>query len=181
LGGYVPFGSKDDEYLEYQKLAFIQKNIEGLNEEAIDEFSIALGKLHKWLKLALDTRINDVLMRIKEKNNERTVRDNAISQEEERIERRNDALEAARENWENGEDEEEGENDKEAEKAEGDGEKKEGDAEKQAKPDSPKEFDEEAFNKKFDEDDPPIDIPPEVVDYVDNDFNLEYPEDEAAE
>jgi hypothetical protein len=37
-----------------------------------------------------------------------------------------------------------------------------------------KEFDEEAHLRKWDEDNTKIEIPPEVVDFIDNDFNLEY-------
>jgi hypothetical protein len=40
-------------------------------------------------------------------------------------------------------------------------------------------FDEEGYLKKWDEDNAKIDIPPDVVDYIDNDYDLEY--DEKAE
>lgn len=42
-----------------------------------------------------------------------------------------------------------------------------------------REFDEEAHLRKWDEENQKIEIPPEVVDYIDNDFDLEY--DEKAE
>lgn len=41
-------------------------------------------------------------------------------------------------------------------------------------------FDEEAFNQAFDEDHPPVIIPPEVIDDLDNDFE-EFPEVETNE
>jgi hypothetical protein len=42
------------------------------------------------------------------------------------------------------------------------------------------EFDEEEFKMKFDEDNLPVDIPEEVIDDIDNDFNIEIPAEEAA-
>ena len=33
LGDYYPIGPKDDTFKEYEKLKFIQKNIDGINEE----------------------------------------------------------------------------------------------------------------------------------------------------
>jgi len=66
----------------------------------MDDFSIALGKLFKWLKMALDTRINDVISRIQEKEKERAIRQEAVEREEERLERRNEALEDAKAAWE---------------------------------------------------------------------------------
>lgn len=63
LGGYNPFGPKEDEYTEYQKLAFVQENLKGLVPEQVDAFSIALGKLLRWVNYALEVRIDDVLKR----------------------------------------------------------------------------------------------------------------------
>jgi hypothetical protein len=33
LGHYNPFGPKEDSYTEYQKLRFLEKNIEGIEPE----------------------------------------------------------------------------------------------------------------------------------------------------
>jgi hypothetical protein len=41
----------------------------GINNEELDEYSVALGKLHKWLKMALDVRIEDIRMRRNNKTN----------------------------------------------------------------------------------------------------------------
>jgi len=49
MGTYNPFGPKEDEFTEYEKLRFIKDNLEGMNEEQIDEFSVALGKLYRWI------------------------------------------------------------------------------------------------------------------------------------
>ena len=60
LGSYWPFAPKDDEYKEYQKLAFISDNISVINEEQVDDYSIALGQLFRWLRMAVDLRIENV-------------------------------------------------------------------------------------------------------------------------
>ena len=41
-----------------------------------------------------------------------------------------------------------------------------------------KEFNLEEFDARFDDENPPIDIPEEVVEDIDNDYNLEAPEAE---
>ena len=43
------------------------------------------------------------------------------------------------------------------------------------------EFDAEDFYARFDDENPPIEIPYEVVADIDNDFNLEIPEEGEAE
>jgi len=63
LGDYWPFGPKEDEYTEYQKLAFVRENLEGSNEEAIAEYSAAMAKLYAWIVHATELRINDVVGR----------------------------------------------------------------------------------------------------------------------
>jgi len=64
---YWPFGSKDDRYLEYEKLKFIKSNLEKISDEEVNDYSVALGKLFQWIKLAIDTRIEDIKLRRKEK------------------------------------------------------------------------------------------------------------------
>jgi len=63
LGDYWPIGPKEDNYKEYEKLLFIQNNLNGISEEEVDEYSVALGKLFRWVKLALMVRIEDVKVR----------------------------------------------------------------------------------------------------------------------
>lgn len=186
MGSYLPFGSKDDEYFEYQKLMFVKTNIEGFNEEALEEFSVALFKLYQWLNMTLATRIDDVLKRREDKEREREVRREAVEREEERQERRAEQLDEAKAAWEEALEAANEENDEEGEEGEKEAaspekkEVKEGEAaEGEKKEEVPKEFDEKDFDKKFDDENPPIDIPPEVLDYIDNDYNLEEPAEEA--
>lgn len=170
MNEYWPIGPKDGEFKEYQKLKFIRENLEGINEEDVDEYSITVGKIYRWLLMALELRIEDVTSRKKAKEKEREYRADAMEREAERIERyaaqlqeEKDAfdakLEQEREAREAKEDDDEGAKEEE-----------------EADP----EFDEEEFKIKFDEENPPIEEPPEVIDDLDNDFNIEV-EDEEAE
>ena len=63
MANYDPYGPKTGDYKEYEKLQFIQKNIEDYTDEAVDEYSVTVGALLKWLNMALDTRIEDVRTR----------------------------------------------------------------------------------------------------------------------
>lgn len=73
-----------------------------------------------------------------------------MGEEKEAYETKMDAERAAREEQEDGEDEEFEEPD----------------------------FDEEAFKTNWDDENPPIEEPPEVVDDIDNDFNVEIEEED---
>jgi len=100
MSEYKPFGPKDDEYKEYQKLLFIRENIEELNEELVDEYSVTVGKLFRWLQMALELRIEDVKSRRKQKAQLREHRQEAIEREAERQEKRDIAMQEARETFE---------------------------------------------------------------------------------
>lgn len=88
------------------------------------------------------------------------------------MEKREEALAAAKERFEA---------DNEAERAEeakrGSPEVAEANEDDEEEDDGP-EFDVEEFDAKFDDENPPIEIPPEVIDDVDNDFNIEIEEEE---
>ena len=60
IGNYWPFSPKEEEYKEYQKLVFVKDNVDALDEAAVDAYSIALGQLFRWLKQAIDLRIDNV-------------------------------------------------------------------------------------------------------------------------
>ena len=60
---YQPFGPNEGEFETYQKLAFLTKNLDGINEETVDEFSLVLGKLLRWVKMAIEIRSDDVRKR----------------------------------------------------------------------------------------------------------------------
>jgi hypothetical protein len=63
MNNYWPIGPKDGEYKEYQKIKFIKNNVEAIDENDVDEYSMSLGKLFRWLLMALELRIEDVTNR----------------------------------------------------------------------------------------------------------------------
>ena len=52
IGEYNPFGPKEDEFKQYQKYRFLERNISMYEPEHIDEYSIPLGKLYRWMLFA---------------------------------------------------------------------------------------------------------------------------------
>ena len=60
MSKFNAFGPREDDFKEYQKLSFLQKNIESMEEEKVDEYSVILGRIHRWITQALDLRIEDV-------------------------------------------------------------------------------------------------------------------------
>lgn len=170
LGNYWPFAPKDDEYKEYQKLAFIFDNISVINEEQVDDYSIALGQLFRWLRQAVDLRIENVKSRRARQRKLTEERQDATDKEAERCERREEELEKAKEAFA------EAVREQKEQKA-----KEKGSDEEEEEAEEDPEFEEENFLLKFDDENPPIEIPPEVVEDVDNDFNLEDEGEEPGE
>lgn len=88
MSEYWPFGPKDESYKEYERLRFVKANLEGITEEQVDEYSVALGKLLRWVHLAIDTRTEDLRMRRSQKAGDRKRRVEAQDKEKERLEKR---------------------------------------------------------------------------------------------
>lgn len=170
MSEYWPFGSKEEAYKEYQKLKFVKANLEGIDEEKVDEYSVALGKLLRWIHLAIDVRIEDLKVRRANKAQMRKERQEALDKENERMEKRNTEHEEKKAAHEA----------KAAEEVE---ERKaalpDGEELDQDEIDELMAFDTEEFMANFDIMNEPIDIPNEVEDDIDNDFNIVIPEDPA--
>ena len=93
MSKYNPLGQSEQDYKEYQKLGFLKKTIESVEEERVDEYSIILGRIHRWVSQALDLRVEDV------RNRRDTIailkyeREQALAEEKARNEKREAALE----------------------------------------------------------------------------------------
>lgn len=80
-------------FKEYQKLSFLKRTIESIEEEKVDEYSVILGRIHRWVAQALDLRTEDV------RNRRDTVavlkheREQAVTEDKHRSEKREAALE----------------------------------------------------------------------------------------
>jgi hypothetical protein len=98
LGEYNPYNSKDGEFKAYQKIKFLKRNIKNYEKsiEQVDEYSIPLGKLFKWLLLTIELRVADVLSRRDLKDRLKEERKLAEEAFAERERMRADALELAK-------------------------------------------------------------------------------------
>lgn len=163
---YNPVGPKDQEYKKYQKVNFIQKILESLKKETIDNYSLALGQVYQYVQIAVKIRKSDVLKRYHQNVKLREERDQAIEQENERQQERKAWLEAERAKWEAEHQKPEGG------KKEGEGEGDDEEKEDEAEPVEVAKFDENEYLAKFDAEKEPIKIPPEVKEDIDNDIEL---------
>jgi len=77
-------------------LNFIERNISGIVPAEVDEFNMTLGRLFKWLLLAIENRRLNIVRRKALIAKDRDERDSKIKAQEERANARNAAIEAAR-------------------------------------------------------------------------------------
>ena len=56
-------GPKEEHQPRYTTVNFLEKNIEGVVPEEVDHYNMTLGKLFKWLQLAIRTRKEDIIRR----------------------------------------------------------------------------------------------------------------------
>mmetsp|Transcript_16567 Transcript_16567/g.28188 ORF Transcript_16567/g.28188 Transcript_16567/m.28188 type:complete len:363 (+) Transcript_16567:1091-2179(+) len=148
MSEYWPFGPKEDKFNEYQKLKFIQRNLETISEEQVDEYSVALGKVLRWVNLAVQFRIEDVRNRRRQQQALQEERKVAQEREAERVAKRDSQLEEAKVAF--NEKNEVEQNQRKEEMGE------EYEAEEMP------EFDTEEFVMRFDDENPPIEIPAEI-------------------
>lgn len=119
----------------------------------------------------MDLRIHDVKSRRKRKVLERDDRAEAEENEKARMEKRQAYVDSKEEEYD-----EKIQADKDArEKLRQEAGIEDGDGDKS---DDPEPFAKEEAEREFDEENPPIAIPPEVIDDVDNDYNFEDEEEE---
>lgn len=106
MARHNPFGENTNPYPDYCKLSFIKKTIESIEEEKVDEYSVILGRIHRWITQALDLRTEDV------RNRRDTIailkheREQAVAEDKARTEKSNAALEDKKSEHEGAEDEE---------------------------------------------------------------------------
>jgi hypothetical protein len=74
----------------------LEKNIEGVVPEEVDHYNMTLGKLFKWLQLAIKTRKEDIVRRKALKKKAREHRETLIEQARKREEQHVNDLKDAR-------------------------------------------------------------------------------------
>lgn len=164
MSTYQPIGQKTTDFNEYNKLAFLKKNLAEIEEEKVEEFSLVLRQIYRWINLAIDLRVEDVVNRRDTVEYLKQERNNQLRLNQERAALRERAYAEAKELHERRIDEEL------ARLAEADPEDE--NATKTLPPRQP--FDETSFQTEFDLQYPAITIPPEVEEEVDFDFDLPY-------
>ncbi len=98
---YTPIGPKQGEYKKYQKINFLEKNLEGITEEDVRVYSLGLGKLFSCIVLTLELRKDDIMRRKATREKLQKERDEAIQRSEQRTKERADELKAKREEAQN--------------------------------------------------------------------------------
>lgn len=93
---YSPTGPKEGEYKKYQTINFIEKNLEGIAEEEVQNYSLALAKLFVCLQMTIAARKADILKRKAKREELIRLREEAMQRSEERSEQRAKELEEKR-------------------------------------------------------------------------------------
>ena len=63
MATFKVYGEKKDEFRPYMRINYVERIVSELNQEEVDNYHLGLGKLFKWLKMAIDTRKQDVIRR----------------------------------------------------------------------------------------------------------------------
>lgn len=92
MSRYNPLGQRESEYKEYQKINFLKKLIESVEEEKVDEYSVILGRVHRWVTTALELRVEDVRNRRDTIAQLKHEREMAVAEDKARTEKREAAL-----------------------------------------------------------------------------------------
>lgn len=85
MATYLVYSEKKDEYRPYMRINYVENLIKDMTQEEVDLYHPGLGKLFKWLKMAISTRKQDVIRRkaIQKKNREeKTSREEAKEKRE---------------------------------------------------------------------------------------------------
>lgn len=178
-------GPKHGDYKKYQTLNWIEKNIKDIDENEVFEYNMLLGKLFKWLKLAIETRKLDIVKRMALIAKNRNDREQKMQLKQERETKRETELTEAMEKFADDHRDEievyQQWKSKQAEGEDGYGEEDEDEdaASKSKEPPALPKFEEKEFLEKWDDENPDIDIQANQEDDIDNDWVLE--EEERAE
>lgn len=171
IKNYTPRGPKPGKLPKYKMLNFIERILDEYNEEDLQKYSILIYYIHKWIKTAIELRKMDIAHRMAKREIQKQEREEAIKKFEERKQRRDEAFQAAYEasksKWET-----ENPTPSETELKQEKFEEKEGEKKEESKI-LEFVFDEEGFYKQWDEENPEVIIPPEIVEELDDDYEIE--------
>lgn len=60
---YKVYGEKTEDFTPYQTINYCEKIIKAFTQEEVDAYHTDMGKVFRWLKMAVDTRKQDVIRR----------------------------------------------------------------------------------------------------------------------
>ena len=63
MANYDPFGQNKQEFKEYQKISFLKKCLDSLDDDKVEEYDLIMSKLYKWVQHAVELRCEDVVSR----------------------------------------------------------------------------------------------------------------------
>lgn len=165
MGNYNPLGRREGDFKDYQKISFLKANIKDLDEEKVEDFSLCMGKVLQWIKLALDIRIEDIVNRRDTVEYIKQDREQAIRADAERTKKYEAEVAEKKQAFDEAQA-------AEAEKAKEAGEEPAVDDNGEPKP--VPQFDELEFKVEFELQNPEITVAPEPPEEVDNDYDLAY-------
>ncbi|MDR3582066.1 MAG: hypothetical protein P4L67_02205 [Candidatus Pacebacteria bacterium] len=176
LQAYVPLGPRTAIYPKYSLLNTIEKNLEEVKDEEVTGYSFGLGQLLKWIRDCIKLRKQDILLRRARRQAAKEERENKKKEREDWEKRRAEELQAqikeAEANWQT-----------ELEKQKKDKENKnefDSGGEETEKPAAEFKPNEKELMADWDDKNPPVEVPPEIVDELDNDCVVESPPPVAA-
>lgn len=169
LAAYTPLGPRPGVYPKYRKINAIEKNTEELKEEDVMEYSVAYSQLLRWIKECVKVRKADIIVRKNKRQAAREERETRIKEKEEWEQKRAEVLKELVAEGEAAWIEEKKKEFEEAQAQQDEFDNLEGIV---VEPEIPKyEYDEEVLLENWMEKNPPVDIPEEVIEEVDNDYD----------
>jgi len=168
MSSYNPFGPNKQEFKEYQKISFLKKYLDSLEDDKVEEYDLIMSKLYKWVSYAVELRCEDVVARRDAIELLKKEREDAIAADAERTAKKEAELETKTKEFEE-------KVDTELAKAAEEASQPEEGEEAAAKPEIERPpFPQQEFDVEFEANNPPIDIPMEVEQDLDNDYDLPY-------
>ena len=164
---------------KYSKLNHIESLINDYEIEEVQKYSLSYSLLLKWIKEVISIRKQDIKMRKERREKQVEERNQLVEQENERLKKKEEelqaAIEEAKEEWKQKEEEaklEEKQEEPEEEDIYHYLDDKKDNVEEEKKDEKKNEFtfNEDEFKKHFDEENPPVEIPPEIKEEKDDDF-----------
>lgn len=94
---YTPIGPKEGHYKKYQTINFLEKNLDGITEEEVHNYSLGLEKVFHCLQNALELRKENILKRRANRERLTKERDEIIQKNDQRTKDRAEELRVKKE------------------------------------------------------------------------------------